>query len=622
MPNPTAGACDFDGDGDVNSVDSDDDNDNYTDADELAAGSNPYNGADLPDDNDGDFISDFTDPDDDNDGLTDAEEMTLRTDGFDPDTDGDGENDAAEVGPDVNEPLDTDNDRTIDALESSINDNDGDGTADEFDGDDEDPCTPDLAADVCDLDGDGDVNSVDTDDDGDGYTDSDESAAGSDPYDDAGLPDDNDGDFISDVTDTDDDNDGLSDVDEATLRTDSFDPDTDSDGEDDAAEVGGDVNDPLDGDGDGTPDVLESSIDDNDSDGVADEFDADDDDPNNDSDGDGIGNADETNVLGTDPLDTDSDSLNTTPDDESSNGTSDADEDLDDDGFSNLEELNVGTDPLDSGSVPGVQISVRVLLQGALLDPADSSTPLSVMRDDLRSHEVDAAFDGSFLPVTSPYGGGEVVATPAVRFADYGNDSVVDWVVVELRDAAAPATVLATQAALVQRDGDVIGVAGNAVLSFTGVAPGSYYVAVDHRNHLAAMTAAPVELSAAPLVDFTDIAVDFYHSSSNYDGAEQATVNGAYALWAGDASGNELVVFSGSGNDVDSVFNDIDQALGNLLKLPSFILDGYAATDLDLSGGVIFNGQGNDVNVVFNMVNSHPANGLGVQAFVITSQVP
>ncbi|MEZ4638365.1 MAG: hypothetical protein R2856_25980 [Caldilineaceae bacterium] len=77
----------------------------------------------------------------------------------------------------------------------------------------------------------------------------------------------------------------------------------DGDGEGDAAEIGGDVNNPLDSDGDGTnnrwtrrrryPDAVESSIDDADSDGVADEFDADDADPNNDTDGDGVGNADE-----------------------------------------------------------------------------------------------------------------------------------------------------------------------------------------------------------------------------------------------------------------------------------------------------------------------------------------
>ncbi|MEZ4638372.1 MAG: hypothetical protein R2856_26015 [Caldilineaceae bacterium] len=41
------------------------------------------------------------------------------------------------------------------------------------------------------------------------------------------------------------------------------------------------MNNPLDSDGDGTPDAVESSIDDADSDGVADEFDADDADPNN-----------------------------------------------------------------------------------------------------------------------------------------------------------------------------------------------------------------------------------------------------------------------------------------------------------------------------------------------------
>ena len=52
---------------------------------------------------------------------------------------------------------------------------------------------------------------VDNDDDGDGYTDIDEIAAGSDSLSAGDMPADNDGDFISDFTDTDDDNDGVDD---------------------------------------------------------------------------------------------------------------------------------------------------------------------------------------------------------------------------------------------------------------------------------------------------------------------------------------------------------------------------------------------------------------------------
>ena len=59
----------------------------------------------------------------------------LGTDPLKADTDGDGKNDKTEVGANLSAPVDTDGDRKIDALESSIIDTDGDGTMDELDGD-------------------------------------------------------------------------------------------------------------------------------------------------------------------------------------------------------------------------------------------------------------------------------------------------------------------------------------------------------------------------------------------------------------------------------------------------------------------------------------------------------
>ncbi|MFL6549337.1 MAG: hypothetical protein ACJ8OJ_11630, partial [Povalibacter sp.] len=112
-----------------------------------------------------------------------------------------------------------------------------------------------------------------------------------------------------DVGITDADADGLTDTQETTLGTNKFDSDTDGDGENDLAEVGGSVNAPLNADGDGFIDALDSSIVDSDSDGVNNETDAANTnpcipDPNHaqclaaDSDGDGLSNTQE-DALGT-----------------------------------------------------------------------------------------------------------------------------------------------------------------------------------------------------------------------------------------------------------------------------------------------------------------------------------
>src|SRR5689334_2776646 len=99
--------------------------------------------------------------DSDGDGLLDSQEATLGTDPNNADSDGDGVTDGAEVGGNVNAPLDTDGDGIIDALESSVTDTDGDGVTDQYDATNNNPCLPagnNAACLAFDSDGDGLTN--------------------------------------------------------------------------------------------------------------------------------------------------------------------------------------------------------------------------------------------------------------------------------------------------------------------------------------------------------------------------------------------------------------------------------------------------------------------------------
>ena len=107
-----------------------------------------------------------------------------------------------------------------------------------------------------------------------------------------------DGDGIADSEDNDTDGDGLLNVDEKALGSDILIKDTDKDGKLDGEEGKKDT------DGDGKADVIESAKLDSDNDGVVDELDSENDNPKNDSDGDGFSNIDEKNA-NTDPLDED-----------------------------------------------------------------------------------------------------------------------------------------------------------------------------------------------------------------------------------------------------------------------------------------------------------------------------
>ena len=192
------------------------------------------------------FVPDI--PDLDGDGCLNVDEITAGTDPNNPDTDGDGENDCAEIGSNPANPLDTDGDGIIDALESSIIDTDGDGVNDEADIANTDPCIPNPNAGPCDQDGDGLTNTQETtagtnptnpDTDNDGINDGLEVANGSDPLD----PCDPDDSFPLCQIDT--DVDGLTDAQEGVLGTDPTNPDTDGDGYSDGQEVANGSN-PLD----------------------------------------------------------------------------------------------------------------------------------------------------------------------------------------------------------------------------------------------------------------------------------------------------------------------------------------------------------------------------------------
>ena len=87
----------------------------------------------------------------------------------------------------------------------------------------------------------------------------------------------------------------------------------------------------------------------------------------------------------------------------------------------------------------------------------------------------------TLLSTTSPYSDG--LTTDASVFTVTGADAIVDWVLVEFRDASDSSVILGSRSALLQRDGDVVNVDGVSPLAFNQV-PGNYFIIIKHRNHL------------------------------------------------------------------------------------------------------------------------------------------
>ena len=235
---------------------------------------------------------------------------------------------------------------------------------------------------------------------------------------------------------------------------------------------------------------------------------------------------------------------------------------------------------------PPLLLDLHAVLEG----PYDATTGL--MDDDLRTlPDFPLMEPFSALGYLHQGGGGETVDPQVLGVT--GPDAIVDWVLVELRDANDPTTVLASQSALLQRDGDVVATDGVSTLPLP-LPEGSYHVAVRHRNHLGCMTAGPV------LLGYTPTTIDLAAAGTLMYGSDaRISVTGTFpaeALWAGDVSFDGVVKYTGVANDRDPILLTIGGVV------PTGTTTGYSAADVDLNGVVKYTGAGNDRDRVLQSV--------------------
>lgn len=229
----------------------------------------------------------------------------------------------------------------------------------------------------------------------------------------------------------------------------------------------------------------------------------------------------------------------------------------------------------------GVRVALDLMLQGPYNPGTDR------MRDDLRA--------GGLLPLTEPFTAlGMRTAGPATGetidagvLAVTGDNAIVDWVMLELRSASAPATIVATRAALVQRDGDVVDKDGVSPVTFP-VTTGSYHVAARHRNHLGCMTASPVALSGtAANIDLTNAATATYGTDA------RRTDVSRMLLWAGNVLRDDVLRYTGEDNDRDPILSAVGGVVPTSASAP-----GYHQQDVTMDGEILYTGGGNDRDLI------------------------
>ena len=232
----------------------------------------------------------------------------------------------------------------------------------------------------------------------------------------------------------------------------------------------------------------------------------------------------------------------------------------------------------------GLALALRLMLDG----PYDETSQL--MSDGLRTN--------GLLPLTEPYtatgylhsgtGGGESFDAELLNVG--GADALVDWVLVELRDATDPSTVVASRAALLQRDGDVVDRDGISPVVFAQL-PGNYHVVARHRNHLGCMTATPLAMGVSTAqLDFSLVSTPTFGTDARRPRGARAT------LWCGDVLGNGRVQYTGGDNDRDPLL----QLIGGVV--PTNTAPGYLPEDLNLDGVVRYTGGNNDRDLILQSI--------------------
>lgn len=172
------------------------------------------------------------------------------------------------------------------------------------------------------------------------------------------------------------------------------------------------------------------------------------------------------------------------------------------------------------------EVTGKLLLQHATLDV---NTNEWLMNDYYRSLSPNG------LPLSDPYATYPYFANgnthyaapqlPASALSIAGNDAIVDWIVIELREedpthlgmTPTKTRPVHSRAALLQKDGDIVDIGGGPV-HFNKTFCQPYYIAIYHRNHLPFRTLNAMLLSknsnAPTNLNFTDGSVPLENTST------------------------------------------------------------------------------------------------------------
>jgi hypothetical protein len=273
-----------------------------------------------------------------------------------------------------------------------------------------------------------------------------------------------------------------------------------------------------------------------------------------------------------------------------------------------------GTGALENGNMyftkgpdeGAVYLTAKVYLQGAWNGTGMTNT--------LRTQNL--------IPLTQPYNTAAFGYT-GTETATTLPANLTDWVLIELRDASNPATVIKRRAAFLLQNGNVVDIDGVSPLKFSNVPTGNYIVGVRHRNHLGIRSMSTISLiqyidmpATAPNYDFASAQNQAYQNTSITANAAQAALSGgAFGLWGGNGAQGSATGASSIRATGAPAVNDYSTIL-TTLNGSAVVGPVYSAADYNMNGNVRATGSPaiND----YSLLNSNIA--LSGEAFLSQHQ--
>jgi len=175
--------------------------------------------------------------------------------------------------------------------------------------------------------------------------------------------------------------------------------------------------------------------------------------------------------------------------------------------------------------VDGILVDLKVNLEG----PYNGVTMESTINE--------------LLPLNQPYNSAPWNYAGTETVVEIPNSTVVDWILVELRDAtnvssANASTSIATQAGFILENGNIVWLDGVSPLYFNVDVTNNLYAVIRHRNHIGIINNYPLtESEGVYSYDFTTASDKAYGGTS----AQKNLGNSAYGMIGGDGNGDGTI---------------------------------------------------------------------------------